>query len=112
MDSILITIKKMLGIDESVTHFDTEVMVNINTELMTLNQLGVGPSTGFSISSNEQTWKDFTGERKDLDAIKTYIYLKVKLVFDPPTNAFVVDAMTKRASELEWRINNQAEGGV
>ena len=109
MESILITIKKMLGIDEAFIAFDTDVMMNINSALMVLNQLGVGPATGFMITGKDETWSQFLLARTDLEAVKTYIYLKVRLLFDPPANSFLVDAIKNQISELEWRINVQSE---
>jgi hypothetical protein len=81
----------------------------INTVLLSLNQFGIGPESGFVISDATTTWKDLLGTRMDLEAIKTFIYLKVRLIFDPPTSAFVVEAMERQISELEWRINAQNE---
>lgn len=108
MDSILLTIKKMLGLDAEYTPFDTDVMVDINTVLMTLNQLGVGPKQPYVITGPEETWGDFTS-RKDLEAIKTFIYLRVKLLFDPPANSYTIEALERQAAEYEWRLNAQAE---
>lgn len=108
--SILTTIKKMLGIDSSYEHFDTDIIININSVLMTLQQLGVGPEDGFSIEGSSEKWGDFIEHRKDLEATKTYIYLKVKLLFDPPTNSFSIDSYERQAKEFEWRLNVQAEG--
>lgn len=109
MDSILTTIKKLLGIEADYTHFDNDIIVHINSVLMTLNQLGVGPESPASITSELDTWDKTLGDIKNLEAVKTYIYLKVKMIFDPPTSSFVVDAMNKQASELEWRLNVQTE---
>jgi hypothetical protein len=86
MDSILISIKKMLGIEDEYTHFDFDIIININSVLMTLNQLGVGPVVCFSITGKDELWTDFLGDSIDLDAVKTYVYLKVRLLFDPLWN--------------------------
>jgi len=110
MDSILTSIKKLLGIGEEYDDFDTEVILNINAALMTLNQLAVGPKEGFVITDKTQTWVDFIGDRKDLEAIKTYIYLKTRLTFDPPQMGYLVDAIKTQIAELEWRLNVQVEG--
>jgi hypothetical protein len=110
MDSILISVKKMLGIEASVTHFDMEVIMHINSALMTLNQLGIGDETGFSISDDTAIWTNLFGDRTDLDGVKTYIYLKVKLVFDPPSAPSAIDSMERQITMLEWRLNTQAEG--
>lgn len=110
MDGILDTIKKMLGVDAEYEHFDTDIMTNINTSFMTLHQLGVGPEDGFTITGQDEKWVDFIPDTKKMEAIKTYIYLKVKLAFDPPTNSFSIDSYDRQAKEIEWRLNVQAEG--
>lgn len=104
-ESILTSIKKLLGIDESYTFFDADVLMHINTVFMILYQLGVGPSTPFSISDKTAVWSDFVGSATDLAGIKTYIFLKVKLFFDPPQSSAAIDAMKQNAAELEWRLN-------
>lgn len=109
MDSILTSIKKLLGITEEYTHFDADIIIHINTALMVLNQLGVGPKEGFSISNSSAIWTDFIGDTTNLESVKTYIYLKVKLVFDPPLSSTVKDAMQRSLDELEWRLNVNAE---
>jgi len=110
--SILTSIKKLLGLDDLYTQFDTDITIYINSVLMSLTQLGVGPVEGFFITDKTVTWPDFIGQRKDLEAVKSFVYLKVRLIFDPPTSSFVVDAITRQIAELEWRINIQAEGVV
>jgi hypothetical protein len=95
----------MLGIDEAITHFDVDIIIHINTALNTLTQIGVGPSVGFTISDKDSTWEDFIGDDKLLSSVKTYVYIKVKLVFDPPPNSWVSETMKKNADELEWRLN-------
>ena len=109
MDSILNTIKKLLGIDPEYDPFDTDVIVAINSALMTLTQVGVGPREGFLIRDSTETWEDFVGDRKDLESIKSFVYLKTKLVFDPPTNSFTIDALERQADEYLWRISINAE---
>lgn len=109
MDSILTTIKKMLGIEADYKAFDIDLIVNINSALMTLNQLGIGPDSGFSITSDVEYWSDLLGSSTNLDGVKTYIYLKVKLIFDPPTNSAVIDAINRTISELEWRLMAQVD---
>ena len=104
-DSILTSIKKLLGITEEYTHFDADVTMHINRAFMTLYQLGVGPSTPFSISDSSATWSDFLGDSKDLEGIKIYIYEKVKLIFDPPQSSAAISALKEDISELEWRLN-------
>lgn len=110
--SILDTIKKMLGIESSDTAFDTDILVNINSTFMILNQLGLGPEASFSITGKNEVWSDFLGESVNLEAVKSYIYLKVRMLFDPPTMSSVVEAMNRQIMELEWRLNAQAEGGT
>jgi hypothetical protein len=109
MESILTSIKKLLGIEEEDTSFDKDIVIYINSVLFNLNQIAVGPTEGFSITSKTETWENFLGTRKDLEAVKTYVYLKVRLMFDPPQSSFLVDAIKTQVTELEWRINVQAE---
>lgn len=112
-DSILLTVKKMLGIPEDHHAFDVDVIVFINSAFFTLNQNGVGPEKPFKLESEEQTWKEFLGNQiDDLNGVDTYVYLKTRLLFDPPTNSFIVDQFTKECEELLWRFNVQMEGGI
>lgn len=108
-NSILLTIKKMLGLTPDYDVFDQEIMVHINSVFSTLNQLGAGPKNGFRIHSKDDTWDSFIGSSLDLEFIKDYIYLKVRILFDPPTSSFVLDAMNNQIKELEWRINVQVD---
>ena len=108
-ESILTSIKKLLGMTAEYTYFDTDIIIHINTVFMTLNQLGVGPSEGFKIKDEKDVWNTFIKEDDKLEAVKTYIYLKVKLVFDPPLNGAVMEAMKQMINELEWRLNIQSE---
>lgn len=111
-DSILLTVKKMLGIAEEYTAFDIDLIVNINSVFLTLNQLGVGPEKPYRIEGSEESWEDFLkNDREKFPGVETYVYLKTRLLFDPPTNSFLVDAMQKQCDELEWRLNIQVEGG-
>lgn len=112
MDSVLTSIKKLLGIEETDTNFDIDIMIYINGALMSLNQLGVGPETGFTITDKTVEWADFIGDRIDIELVKSYVYLKVRMIFDPPANSFVIDAMKTQAAELEWRINIQIENAA
>lgn len=107
MESILTSIKKMLGIDEEYTHFDADIIMHINSVLMILTQLGVGPAEGFVIEDDTSTWVDFIPEANaaQLHAVKSYIYLKVRLIFDPPLSSAVVESMNRQISEFEWRLN-------
>lgn len=105
MDSILLSVKKMLGITEDYVHFDQDIIMHINTVFAILTQLGVGPEEGFSITDEDAVWKDFISESTKLESIKSYMYLKVRLLFDPPASSVIVDAINRSISELEWRIN-------
>lgn len=109
MESILTSIKKLLGITEDYEHFDADIIMHINSVFMILNQLGVGPPNGFSISDETATWSDYLQDGKNLESVKSYIHLKVKLLFDPPLSSAVMEAMKQIISELEWRLNVQAE---
>lgn len=102
--SILKTIKKMLGISDDDSSFDNDVVTFINTVFMTLNQLGVGPVDTFHISGETELWTSFLDDFNFLETVKTYIYLKVKLLFDPPASQVASDAMERKATELEYRL--------
>lgn len=109
MDSILTSIKKLLGISEDYTHFDSDLIMHINSVFTILTQLGVGPATGFRIEDDSSTWSDFVDNGLYMDAVKSYVHLKVKLLFDPPTSSAVMEACKQSISELEWRLNVLAE---
>jgi hypothetical protein len=111
MDSVLNSIKKLLGIEESYTHFDTDITMHINSVLMTLDQLGIERPTNRNVTSYTDTWTDIFGEspKVDVEALKTYVCLKVRLLFDPPTSAFVLESIDRQIKEYEWRLNVQAE---
>ena len=109
MESILISIKKLLGITEEYDQFDPDIIMHINSVFMVLTQLGVGPSEGFSIEDDTAVWTDFIQDIKKLESVKTYIYLKVKLAFDPPLSSAVIESMNRLINELEWRLNVAAE---
>ena len=111
MESILISIKKLLGIPKDYIQFDDDIIMHINSVLLNLTQLGVGPETGFSIEDDSSEWTDFVDIENNvqLNTIKTYIYLKVKLLFDPPLSSSVVDAMNRQIAEFEWRLNAAVE---
>lgn len=108
-NSILNTIKKMLGIEPDYTAFDTDISAHINTALMILNQLGVGRSEGVVVAGPDTTWDALFLGRTDLAMVKSYIYHRVRLAFDPPQNSFVTAAIEKQITEFEWRVNVQAE---
>lgn len=108
-DSILDSIKKILGMPPEYDVFDTDLVIHINSVFGILAQLGVGPEGGFSISDNTTLWKAYLGNSKDLEMVKSYIALKVRLVFDPPTTGAVMDAMKEQIREYEWRLNVQVD---
>ena len=105
MDSILTSIKKLLGIAEEYTQFDEDIIMHINTVFLNLTQLGVGPEEGFLIEDDVASWEDFINDNTQLQAVKTYVYLKVKLFFDPPLSSSVIESMNRMIAELEWRLN-------
>lgn len=107
-NSILLTVKKMLGISEEYHPFDIDIIVNINSVFLSLNQLGVGPSAPFQITGEDEIWTDFI-DPAVMPGIQTYVYLKVRLLFDPPTNSFLVDNIQKQISELEFRMSVRSE---
>lgn len=111
MESILTSIKQLLGLGEDYTPFDNEIVMDINSVLMTLNQMGIGPAEGFVITCDEETWSDFLGEatKARFEAVKTFVHLKVKLVFDPPQNSSHLQALKEQAAEYEWRLNVQRD---
>ena len=112
MESILTSIKKLLGIAEEYTHFDSDIIMHINSVFMTLTQLGVGPSEGFYIEDKNTYWEDLIDDATKLQAIKTYIYLKVRLVFDSASlGSATLAAYERQIQELEWRLNVAAEEG-
>lgn len=105
MESILNSTKKILGIDESYTAFDLDVTTHINAAFSTLNQMGVGPADGFFITDGDQVWSSFDVPDNQLNLVKTYIYTKVRMIFDPPATSFHVAAMERQIAEFEWRLN-------
>lgn len=109
MGSILTSIKKLLGITEEYEHFDTDIIMHINSVFMTLTQLGVGPSEGFSIKDKTATWDEFIPSGANLEGVKTYVYLKVRLLFDPPQSSNVMEAIKNQIAEFEWRMNVEVE---
>ena len=109
-NSILISIKKLLGLTEDDTSFDVDIIIHINTVFAGLNQLGVGPKDIYQITGKDDLWSDFdTDGNKMLNAVRSYMYLKVRMLFDPPTNGAVREAFEKNISEYEWRLYMNAE---
>ena len=110
MESILTSIKKLLGIAEHYEHFDADIIMHINSVFMTLNQLGVGPSEGFYIEDEEDIWSDFISNKKQLQAVKSYMYLRLRLLFDPSSlGSATLSAYERQIQELEWRLTIAAE---
>ena len=108
-ESILTSIKKLLGIPEDYEHFDQDIIIHINSVFMILNQLGVGPNEEFTITDKTAVWSDFILDNKKIESVKTYVYMKVRLLFDPPLSSAVMDCINKVISEMEWRLNVAAE---
>lgn len=102
-NSILTSLKKLLGIEQNYMHFDTDLVIHINSIFSTLSQLGIGPKEGFFIIDKDSNWEDFE-IRVPFNMLKSYMYLRLRLLFDPPQNSFLVNSMEKQISELEWRL--------
>lgn len=109
-DSILTSTKNVLGLDGSYEAFDQEILTFINTAFSTLQQLGVGPTVGFSITNKETKWNAYLTDQNLLGLVKTYVYLVVRLMFDPPTTSYLIEATDNQKKEYEWRINVYIEG--
>lgn len=112
INSILDSTKKALGLAPDYDAFDPDIVMHINTVFTTLNQLGFGPVNGYMIESDEETWDAFLGGDPLLNAIKTYMYLRVRKLFDPPTTSILLDAINQQIAELEWRLSVHREGEV
>lgn len=110
--SILMSVKKALNVDYDDPAFDIDIVMMINGEFMTLNQLGIGPSEGFSISDANAVWTDFSDDPTLIDTVKQYVYMRVRMIFDPPASSVVADAFNSRIQELVFRLNVQAERAV
>lgn len=108
-ESILTSIKAQLGIQEEYTAFDQQLIMHINSVFMVLNQLGVGPAAGFVILDKTSVWCDFLPSDKNLEATKSYVGMRVKILFDPPTTSVVAESMNRMINEFEWRLNSEAE---
>lgn len=109
MESILTSIKKMLGIVEEYEHFDPDLIMHINSALSVLTQIGVGPSEGFQIRDANDSWIDFIPDDSKLQLVKSYIYLKVRLLFDPPQSSAAMTSINQQISEFEWRLQVVAD---
>jgi hypothetical protein len=104
-ESILKSTKKILGLADDYTPFDLDVITHINAAFSILDQLGVGPVDGFSISDDTATWNDYIVPSNQLHLVKTYVYLKVRSLFDPPSTGFLITAANDQLKEYEWRLN-------
>lgn len=111
MESILTSIKLLLQVPEDYDHYDPQIIMHINSVFTVLRQLGVGPEKGFRIEDKTSTWSDFIAETDDLtfESVKSYVYAKVRLIFDPPTNSYHIEALKQIANEFEFRLNVDAE---
>lgn len=105
MDSILTSVKKLLGIAEDYDHFDPDIIMHINTAFSLLHQLGYGPEEGFRIEDETTEWSEYLQNDANLNLIKDYIFMKVRALFDPPSSSSLLDAINRQIAEFEWRIN-------
>ena len=106
MESILTSIKKLLGVHTEDESFDTDIIIHINSVFSTLHQLGLGPTEGFRIADEDATWDEFIQDRKTIESVKSYMYLKVRLLFDPSSlTSSVIAAYERQITEFEWRLN-------
>lgn len=109
LESVLETLRVLAGLDSSDPSYDTELIIHANTMLMALTQMGVGPASGFVITGTGEKWSDFLGSSVGFEAAKTYIELKIKLIFDPPSSSFAIQAMKEQIEEIGWRLTWQAD---
>lgn len=110
--SILISTKKILGIAEDYTAFDLDILTHINAAFSILSQIGVGLADGFMIEDDASEWDDFDVPQNQLTLVRTYVFLKTRLLFDPPTTSFLIEATTKQIEEYEWRLNLFRENDI
>ena len=110
-DSILTSIKKLMGLTEEYDAFDQDILILINSVLFELEQIGVKAKEGFILSDNTAVWSDYSDDDRLLNALKPYIYMKTKLTFDPPTSSGALDSMNRIIDRFEWRINLYADTG-
>lgn len=108
-NSILTSTKKILGIDENYTAFDQDIITHINAALSTMNQLGLGPIEGFAIEDATQVWSELMLPLTILGMAKPYVFLKTRMLFDPPATSFHIEAMNKQIDQFEWRMNVERE---
>lgn len=109
-EQILASIKHLLLVDESYTVFDEDIRMHINTILSNLVQMGVGPINGFAVLDGTETWSDFVDDDTKLQQVKTYVYLKCRLLFDPPQSSALIESINRQAAELEWRLYTERGG--
>ena len=110
MESILTSVKKMLGYEKEDTGYDDEIIMHINSVLMDLNQMGVGPAEGFEIADDTSTWDEFITDMKKFSGVKTYIFMRVKQIFDSATmSSALIESYNKQCDRFEWRLNHAAE---
>lgn len=109
-ESILTSTKKNLNLAADDESFDADITLYINSVFAILNQLGIGPVDGYEITGATETWDAFIGTDKNLNSVKTYVYLRVRLLFDPPTTGYLVEALKHQIEMLEWRLNTYREG--
>ncbi len=112
MESILKSIKKLLGIPEDYDCFDQDIIMHINSVFMVLNQIGVGPEKCFVIEDDTSEWVDFMDDKENIEAVKAYVYLKVRLLFDPPANSTMLKSIEDSIREYEFRLNIMASSDV
>lgn len=109
--SILDSTKKILGLEADNTAFDVDILMHINSVFSVLNQIGIGPDEGFAVEDSSAMWEDFLGTDPRLNDAKIYTYLRVRVLFDPPTGSYhLVNSMNAQITELEWRLNVKREG--
>lgn len=107
-ESILLSVKKLLGLDADYIAFDEDIKIHINSVFSLLGQLGIGPAEGFYLEDDSSEWGDFFAE-EDLNLIRTYTFLRVRMMFDPPQTSFLLESMNSQIKEFEWRISTQRE---
>lgn len=104
-DSILTSVKKVLGLTKDYTVFDLDIIIHINSVFAILNQLGIGPAEGFVIEDDAPTWSEYLGDNANLNLVKSYVYLRVRMLFDPPGTPYHINSLEAQAKEMEWRMN-------
>ena len=112
MERILTSIKKLIGIDAQYQHFDSDIIMHINSVFSDLHRLGVGPSEAFRIEDDTSTWSDFLSDSTKFEIVKSYIYLRVRLLFDPPASSVVVESMNRQIDKWEWMLVADTETKV